>query len=123
MPNCQKFTDYTILNAQDKQIRNIRFSSDGQSLEIISESSGEVQCTFSINDSATTGLSITGDNLQIVNEISGLNNTQTMSAKDAVITIVQTVSALEIIGLGDQIMGTSVNVRYDAVNDEVIAEY
>lgn len=125
MANCQKNTDYQILNSSGQQVRNIALSADGKTLEItlINPPDG-VECTFSIDSANFTGIKLIGENLQIVDAISGLNNQISKDASKASARIVKNAAGkLEIIGIDDQVMSLEANIRYDSANDEVIMEY
>lgn len=124
MANCQKNTNYLILDASGNQIRDIRLSSNGKQLEIVLLPSGNVECTFDIDSSSNTGLIISGSNLLIIDAIDGLSNQASAAAGRASIQIkTNDAGALEVVGVDDIIMNMQANIRYDGTADEVLMEY
>ena len=124
MANCQKNTNYLILDASGNQIRDIQLSSNGKQLEIVLLSSGNVECTFDIDSSTNTGLILSGVNLLIIDAIDGLSNQVSAAANKAGVRIEKNdAGALEIIGIDDKVMNMQANIRYDGTADEVLMEY
>ncbi len=123
MAICTKNTNIPLL-AGSIQIRNIKFTADRKTIQVLMTGTGSVECTNDIDTAAFLGVKIVNNNLVFTDAISGLNNNITSNVSDnPSISIAPVIGGgLNIIGIDDTGSGFSVpqiNVRYDSATNSV----
>ncbi|MCF8247897.1 MAG: hypothetical protein K9J37_22250 [Saprospiraceae bacterium] len=120
MTACKKDKTIPLLDGSANLIRQIRFTSNRKSLELILTA---VECTNDIDSGAYLGVKIQGNDLVFTTAISGLTTNHSSAVSDnPLVSISNAASTLNIIGVDDNTMNFSVtqmNVRYDVATNSV----
>lgn len=129
MSNCPKGTNYLIVDSNNSQIRNLKFSADRKNLEIVDAATGNVECSISIDSGAYLGVDTNGLNLFFSNPISGTTSSLRIPVSNNPTISVQYDSGankLEIIGLEDMGVGFEVsklNIRFNAADNKIYYQF
>lgn len=123
MANCSPNTDFPLLDSRGQQIRNIRFSNDRKTIEVLLNGNASPECTTNIDAAGFIGVKIENNNLVFTSAFSGLITDITASVSITNPTVaINLVSGVCIIGIDDISNGYSapkMNVRYDAATNSV----
>lgn len=123
MADCKKDTNIPLLNGS-LLMREIRFTSDRKTIELVLLDPTSVECTNNIDSSNYLGIKIQGNNLVFTNAINGLttNLSSKVSDNPLISIVLSGGGVLSVIGVDDATLSFSVtqlNVRYDASTNSV----